>query len=206
MSPRPDSEAFMLGELVRRAFTTTYGMISREVLANFEAATTLEALVEVLVAKGVVAPAELAAARAAASEKLATLRAMTWTGPNLATFDEAAEPRLVDCETRRPHCATSCCTFYRVMLTDDEVRDGRLLWELSAPYELPRAADGRCLNLDAATGSCTVWAHRPEVCRRYTCADDGEIWSDFEAMVPTERVVARSRITQARSQRGGRHE
>jgi hypothetical protein len=35
---------------------------------------------------------------------------------------------------------------------------------------------------DRRTGGCTVYADRPAICRRWSCANDARIWKDFERM------------------------
>ena len=198
MTDRPEPAAFAVAELVRRALTTTYGMIARDALAGFETAATLEALVELLIANGVIDREAFAAQRELALARLAEAHAESWTGPSLSVTDPGEHPDVIlDCEGRQPHCKAACCTFYPVALTEEEVRRGELLWDLAAPYTLPRAEDGTCANLDRETLRCLVWADRPLACRRYSCSDDNEVWQDFVRMVPAERVVRLTRAHRA---------
>jgi len=185
-------DAFALAELMRRAMRSAYGMIARETVVGFDTAATLEALVELMIAKGLIDGGELAELRSRAAERIAAARAAEWTGPTLTVIDDQRE-ELLDCSSRHGHCKAVCCTFYAVPLTEGEVRQGNLLWDLGAPYLLPRTDDGTCVNLDQATLSCLVWNDRPLVCRRYSCSDDAEVWQDFDRMVPVERVVALTR-------------
>lgn len=194
MSDKPitDENAFAIAQLVRHAMKTSYSMISRESLANFEVATAVEAVMQLLVAKGVVTADELGVAREAAADRLAEQRTGKFMGPavTLAAPEEVARPpEILDCDTRRPHCKTACCSFYKVILTEDEVRENTLLWDLGAPYSLPRSPEGYCAYLDTQALRCTVWEDRPHVCRGYSCREDKQIWADFSAMVPTERVT-----------------
>ena len=194
--PKPVNQVFALGELVRRAMQTSYGMIARESDVGLETAASVEAVIELLVTNGLVDATELAALRERALDRIAGERAATWEGPwlTIASEDAAKQPdAIVDCTTRRPQCKAACCSFYRIALTEREVRGGQLLWDLGAPYTLPRAAAGHCAYLDAGKLACTVWHNRPHVCRKFDCSSDREIWHDFETMVPTERVVAMSR-------------
>jgi Fe-S-cluster containining protein len=199
--PKPGvTAAFALGEIMRRAMLTSYGMIARETLVGLESAASVEAMAELLVAKGVIDAEELATHREAAMHRIAKARAQDSSGPWLTMVpdgDRDQPATIVDCNARHPHCQSACCTFYRVILTEDEVRGGKLLWDLGAPYSLPRAPSGHCAYLDQNTLACTVWRDRPYVCRGYSCAEDKQIWEDFSAMIPTERVRALTRIRRA---------
>jgi hypothetical protein len=197
--PTGVTPVFALGEIMRRAMQTSYGMISREAVAGIETQTTVEAIADLLVAKGVVTAEEVAAQREIASKRVHAERSKNWAGPWLTMVPQEKSPQnLVDCETRYSTCKASCCTFYKVILSEGEVRAGKLLWDLGAPYSLPRGPEGHCAYLDRDSLKCTVWADRPHVCRGYTCTNDKEIWQDFDAMVPTERVRTMSRSTQTK--------
>ena len=193
---QPDDKTFALAELVRRAMTTSYSMHAREAATSFETGATLEAIVQLLIDKGLIARDEFMTARDAAAERIAGHQQRSWVGPWLTVIDETQEAKpakLVDCETRHPTCQAACCTFYKVILTEGEVRGGALLWDLGAPYSLPRGPSGHCAYLDRESLKCTVWQDRPFVCRGYSCESDREIWADFEKVIPTERVRAMSR-------------
>jgi hypothetical protein len=192
---------YALGELMRRAMRTSYQMIARETLVGLNSAASIEALTEMLVAKGILDANELGAAREAALARIAGERMQRDDTPALtmATDEEQARPpNLVDCTTRHPRCGAACCVFHKVVLTADEVRAGKVWWDLAAPYALPRTATGQCAYLDDKTLACTVWNDRPHVCRGYSCRDDDKIWSDFAGGVPTERVIA---LTRSRTRR-----
>jgi uncharacterized protein len=190
----PDDKTFLLGELVRRAMQTSYGMIAREAMTGFQNQATVEALVELLVKAGVIDAGEFAALRERAADRISREREGSWDGPNITVEDTAQPDVVIDCRSRHAACGAACCTLYRIVLTEAEVRAGKLVWDLAAPYELPRAADGRCANLDPATLQCAVWDNRPHVCRRYDCSSDRDVWKDFDNVVPTERVLALTRI------------
>ncbi|MBA3394865.1 MAG: YkgJ family cysteine cluster protein [Deltaproteobacteria bacterium] len=188
--------SFALAELMQHAMRTSYGMIAREAATSFDIAATVEAVVALLIAKGVIDADELVAVREVAATRIATERAAGWIGPDLAmvTTEEEAQPaQLVDCETRRPTCQAACCVLGKVTLTEREVRQNTLLWDLGAPYSLPRAPTGHCAYLDRDSLACTVWNDRPYVCRSYSCANDAIVWDDFKALIPAERVRRLSR-------------
>lgn len=62
------------------------------------------------------------------------------------------------------------------------LRQPDLKWDLGRPYQIRHDAAGTCVHNDAETHGCGVYADRPGVCRRYSCANDERIWSDFENM------------------------
>lgn len=187
---------YALGDLMRRAMRTSYEMHAREALAGVNNTASIEALIKLLVAKGLVDANEFADAREAALARIAGERMDRDDMPVLTVVNDDEPPRapiLVDCTTRHPHCGAACCVFHKVVLTADEVRAGRVWWDLAAPYALPRTATGQCAYLDDETLACTVWNDRPHVCRGYSCHADDKIWSDFAGMVPTDRVIALTR-------------
>lgn len=91
-----------------------------------------------------------------------------------------------DCETCRPYCAAVCSRGYSfVSLTKEEARSGHYalkeespdyncsicqrMREVGTKYTLLKRQDGSCFYLDG-TNRCSIYAHRPETCRQYTCA------------------------------------
>jgi Fe-S-cluster containining protein len=178
--------------LVRRAMQTTYSMISRGVLDQHNVSVDLSALIDLLIAKGVVGFHEMNERRAVAEQRIAKVRAETWNGPQLTPENDAA-PVTLDCESRQPTCKSACCRMYRVNLTAGEVKSGKLLWDLAVPYALPRLPSGDCAYLNATSLQCTIWDSRPQVCRQYSCEKDPDVWSDFAGFVPTDRVKEMTR-------------
>jgi Fe-S-cluster containining protein len=197
----PNDPMFRVIDLMRSAMRTSYAMISRETLTGFELQATLEALIELLVKNGAVDPAQLTELRDKAADRISVARDKNWAGPWLQAKDpeDAQKPdNIVDCNARHPTCKAACCWLYRVVITEDEVRENKIGWDLAAPYALPRAADGRCVNLDPETLGCLIWENRPHVCRRYHCRHDTNVWTDFDKVIPTDVVKSRTRIMRRR--------
>lgn len=89
----------------------------------------------------------------------------------------------IDCAARIPLCGARCCTF-EVTLSEQDVAERVLPFDIGAPYALPRdRSTGRCVCMNAE-GACTVYAQRPGACRAYDCRHDPRIWIDFEARIP----------------------
>jgi Fe-S-cluster containining protein len=121
--------------------------------------------------------------------------------PGIAFRDDSDEtaPSLgeVDCEARMSICHAVCCKL-NFALTPEELDTG-IKWDLGFPYFIRHEANGYCSHNDVGTGGCNVYADRPAVCRRYSCANDTRIWKDFEAMVLNEEwldehLASRGRI------------
>ncbi len=89
----------------------------------------------------------------------------------------------VDCADRIPLCRARCCRF-TVTLTEQDLDEGKLQWDIENPYILRRADDGRCVYQDRSTGFCGNYEHRPALCRIYSCKTDTRIWLDFENKIP----------------------
>ena len=87
----------------------------------------------------------------------------------------------VDCAARMSTCQAVCCKL-EFALTREEVLAGHVQWELGRPFFVGRAPDGYCVHNDRRSGGCTVYAGRPAICRRWSCANDPRIWKDFEQM------------------------
>jgi len=89
----------------------------------------------------------------------------------------------IDCGARLALCRARCCGF-EVALSEQDVLERELPFAIDQPYLLPRdPATGRCTCL-ASDGTCGVYAHRPAVCRSYSCRDDRRVWIDFDARIP----------------------
>jgi Fe-S-cluster containining protein len=90
-------------------------------------------------------------------------------------------PAQVDCAARMSICQGVCCKL-EFALTREEVLAGQVQWDLARPFFVGRAPDGYCVHNDRSSGGCTVYAGRPAICRRWSCANDPRIWKDFEQM------------------------
>ena len=178
-------EVARLDRQVERGAVRTQSLFNRGFERIRELEATVQALVDALVARGALSPAELRDAAARASE---TLTSRPEAAPHTVVLrpdDPRAAARaeqVVDCAARMHVCHAVCCKL-RVALSGSEVEAGRVRWDLGRPYFIRREADGKCTHNDRSTGGCTVYADRPQPCRQYSCATDGRIWKDFDGMV-----------------------
>jgi hypothetical protein len=91
----------------------------------------------------------------------------------------------VECAERLAICHAACCSL-PFPLSAQEVEAGKVKWDLGHPYMIRHDAHGCCTHNDRATGTCTIYADRPGVCRGYDCRQDERIWKDFDAKVLNE--------------------
>jgi Fe-S-cluster containining protein len=149
-----------------------------------ETTVFLHALLDVLLAKGAVTADELALAVENVRQELVERGELT--GPGTAVRVESPEqaaqsPTPVDCEARMHVCRAVCCKL-DFALTIPEIESGAAKWDLGRPYFIRHEESGYCTHNDRETGGCSIYARRPGVCCRYSCADDERIWQDFREM------------------------
>ena len=63
--------------------------------------------------------------------------------------------------------------------------------------------DGYCTHHHRAGGGCGIYANRPGVCRRYSCANDSRIWKDFDQMELNTEWIAANLPPEAEERRVG---
>jgi Fe-S-cluster containining protein len=96
---------------------------------------------------------------------------------NKYTFEGETE---IDCENRIHLCHAACCKL-RFALSKQDVEEGIVRWDFSAPYLIASGPDGYCQHLDRDETRCTIHSHRPVPCRAFDCRRDTRIWQDFES-------------------------
>ena len=178
---------------VVRGFFHAHTKLSTLYSELFRVASAVYSLVDLLSEKGFVSMDEVMQQMEAVQQRLAN----TEFGQGMAfrvAGDETDKYTLtdlpeVDCDARLALCKAACCAL-DVVLSAQDLQEGRLKWDYGRPYYLRHRADGYCAHLGEGRG-CTAYEHRPRSCRRYTCATDSRIWLDFEARVPnTEKIEA----------------
>jgi Fe-S-cluster containining protein len=148
-----------------------------------EVASFSYALMELLMERGLVSVEELDERKRAMSERL--LAKFTEKGMGVAVMktddDKYAYSSTVqiNCEDRIPLCRGACCRL-GFALSQQDVEEGAVKWDLGHPYMIRRGQDGYCHHLDRNRKGCGVYTQRPIVCRAYDCRQDKRIWEDFE--------------------------
>lgn len=157
-----------------------------------QANATLNALVELLVDRGLVNIESLEARRKEAAEQLrrdylsrGMAVAMQEFGVSKYEFKGGAE---IDCENRLHLCKAACCRL-PFALSKQDVQEGIVRWDLGQPYINARDEEGYCRQMDRGTCRCTVYEHRPIPCRGYDCRKDERIWIHFENRVINPKLA-----------------
>lgn len=166
---------------------------------SFTRLSTVEAvvweLVETLVDKGVVAPAELPGASSARDEAEAraaqAAEPSTLPWPAVAVRVDPPEPKEsepVDCAARIPVCHGVCCRL-KFALSQQEIERGVVKWDIGHPYVIRQDSNGYCTHNAGGSHACTIYDDRPQLCRDYSCRHDQRIWTDFDAMVLNQEWI-----------------
>lgn len=185
------SDGDRLERQVLRGSLFTHTALSRNADRIHEAEAFLYGLVDVLVEKGLVTQEELLASARNVRETM--MEQGQTLDPRIALRVDADDNTKsgfvpVNCAERIHICKAVCCKL-NFALSADEVEAGVVRWDLGTPYFIRQEATGYCSHLSAEHG-CSVYADRPSVCRRYSCAKDERIWTDFNNMVLNETWIA----------------
>jgi Fe-S-cluster containining protein len=177
-------EVANLERQVERGTVRTQSLLNRSFERIRQLEATLDGLVALLVSRGTLSEREVREAAGHAGERVDARSDASPHTVVLRAEEVANEPHeevFVDCAARMHVCHAVCCKL-SVALSGAEVEAGKVRWDLGRPYFLRREADGACTHNDRSTGGCTVYADRPQPCRKYSCATDGRIWKDFDRM------------------------
>lgn len=156
-------------------------------LTQAELAATLQALVDTLIARGVVAPAEYERRRQRALDRAAH----TLQERPVVRFGEAVDKYAlrdlpdIDCLSLLPLCKARCCTL-TVFCSAQDLDERVVHWDYGRPYQIRKRDDGYCAHSEPATFRCGIYDKRPAVCRTYDCRQDRRIWRDFERRLPAD--------------------
>ena len=171
---------------VLRGLLYAHDRANANTAALHQASATLDAVVETLIAEGVLDPERLDERRRSAGERRE--RQFFERGMAVALqefdvskydFDGGAE---IDCDRRIELCGAACCRLPFALARED-IEEGVLRWDLGRPYMIAQGADGYCVHMDRTTHRCGVYEQRPIPCRGYDCREDGRIWLDFERRI-----------------------
>jgi len=146
------------------------------------------AVVEALIAQGVLNIEEYDKRRQAAVKRESERSRQGQYLPVLSNVpDKYALTDLpkIDCEARMHLCKARCCTL-TFPLSEQDLEERIVRWDYGRPYQIGRREDGYCVHNSEKTHGCTVYNHRPGICRTYDCRNDKRIWADFEKRIPAE--------------------
>lgn len=142
----------------------------------------LHALIDLLISKGLISSREFNQRRELIGETLSNEFAQDPLKVELDPTPDKyqLETCEVDCEQRYPICKARCCKL-RVALSTQDLDEGIARWDYGSPYNLATDEEGFCTHFDKKTLQCSIYDHRPAVCRTYHCASDDRIWKDYKA-------------------------
>jgi len=163
-------------------FLHVLGMQGR--IGNEETSLRLEALIEELAARSAVDLRSLEARQELLRQRGRDRRGDAEVDVG-AREDKYAITELppIDCEARLHLCRARCCTF-TFPLSFQDLDERVVRWDYEHPYRIARNDNGYCVHNDAGRRTCTVYAHRPAVCRTYDCRTDPRVWLDFDKRIP----------------------
>lgn len=172
----------MTVEEILQGFLHANRQLDTGMLKVYEASAYIYALVELLVAKGLIGIEELDARKKLVEKRLALsfqeanlgLKIQT---PEIDKYSLENEVH-IDCAERLHLCQGACCKL-GFLLSWQDVQEG-IRWDLGRPFLIARGADGYCVHLDRQAGRCRIYERRPVVCRTFDCRNDRRIWLDFE--------------------------
>jgi Fe-S-cluster containining protein len=176
----PESTPPSRGELEDGLRLLLHQMIESR-LAQADVAATVKALIETLVAAGALSHGEYERRRQRELdvhvERLKE-RPVFRLGKAEDKYALESLPQ-IDCASIIPICEARCCKL-SVYLSPQDLDEGLMKWDYGKPYQIRKREDGYCTHSDAETRRCSVYQHRPGICRTYDCRKDKRIWLDFE--------------------------
>jgi Fe-S-cluster containining protein len=146
-------------------------------------ASTLMALVELLVEIGLIDQNELEQRRSEIAVNLR--RSFVARGMTVAVHESGfskyalIDAVKIDCDDRLHLCRAACCRL-SFALSREDLDEGALRWDFRAPYMVARGENGYCAHIDRRSCRCTAYDQRPVTCRGYDCSSDDRIWRNFE--------------------------
>jgi Fe-S-cluster containining protein len=164
----------------------THSVMSATTQELLAAASSLYALIDLLLEQGVIDRDDLNARREAMLATLSKKVEESGLGfylnqqhPDKYAMTDLPE---IDCAERIPLCQAACCKL-RFPLSRQDVEEGTVRWDLGQPYWNLQTREGYCVHCDVDDRHCAVYEKRPAPCRAYDCRQDERIWIDFDAMI-----------------------
>jgi len=176
MNPETRSE-------IERGLEFTHIMMMVNQNQGQEAIAVLQALVNVLLQKGLISKIDLDEPMAQARKEIEDAPVPRIRLAEMGDKYAESENVEIDCQNRVHLCHARCCSF-RFFLTKQDLDEGVARWDYGNPYWIKQGADGYCVHSESQTRACTIHAQRPHVCRKYDCRNDPRIWIDFENYIP----------------------
>ena len=186
----PEQALIQLERQLERGSLFTHTALSRNAGRIHEAESFLYGVIDLLIAQGVITQDQVLQAANQTRQEMLAKGELDDPGIALRSDGEGdGSLARVDCAERLPICRAACCAL-TFALSIEEVESGLVRWDLGEPYNIRREATGLCTHLDPQARGCRIYAHRPGICQRYSCARDERIWKDFDNRVLNREWLA----------------
>lgn len=172
-------------EEILDGFLYSYKQLDASAVKLYQASASIYALVELLVAKGIIGIEELDQRKALVENRLTDSFREADIGikmqdPEIDKYSLQEEVK-VDCKSRIHLCRGICCRL-TFPLSWQDIQEG-IPWNMGRPFFNARGPDGLCVHFKRETCSCGIYEQRPAICRSYDCRNDRRIWLDFYKMI-----------------------
>jgi hypothetical protein len=172
-------------EEILEGFLYSYRQLDTNAVKVYEASADLYSLIELLVAKGIIGAEELDERKKAVKKHLQDSFKKAGIGVRVQGTEvdkySLQEQSSTDCAQRLHICSAACCTLTYPLSVQD-INEG-IRWSLGKPFMNARGSDGYCVHLRRDTLQCSIYEHRPSVCRQYDCHKDRRVWLDFDKLI-----------------------
>lgn len=168
---------------VERGNLFAHTVLTEQIMRVNEAESFIFGLIDYLIQKGVVQQDELKNNVDAVRKEIVEKKEFAALGVAIRVDDAETKNQTVavNCQERLHICQAVCCRL-RFALSVEEIETGQFKWELGKPYFNRHHEHGYCHQMDIGNKRCHIYADRPSVCRKYSCANDLRIWKNFEQM------------------------
>lgn len=166
---------------VERGNLFTHTSLSRIAAQVEETQSFLYGLIDLLIRKGLMAKDDIEASALSVNKQMIDSGEAPSAGIALRVEGQQEETNTpVNCSERIHICKAVCCRLH-FALSAEEIEAGKVKWDLGAPYHIRQDSCGYCSHI-GKDSRCSIYEHRPKVCRSYNCTKDERIWEDFAAM------------------------
>jgi Fe-S-cluster containining protein len=191
-TPPPADAAPPSRQEIEQGLAYLHGRVGATAGRAFESAAFVYALIELVVERGILTIEEIDARKKQLAPRL--LKRFESQDEGVAVQDsahdkyQAPQEVQIDCASRLHLCKAACCKMV-FPLSQQDVKENVVHWELGRPYVIAKGEDGYCRHLERTCRRCTVHAARPLPCRVYDCRNDGRVWLDFEGRVINPKLA-----------------
>jgi Fe-S-cluster containining protein len=191
-APAPGAAAPPTRREVAEGIAYLHARIGATAARALESAAFVYALIELLVERGLLTLEEVDARKRQVAPRI--LERFERHDPGVATQSSphdkyhAPAEAIIDCASRVLLCKAVCCKMV-FPLSQQDLAERVIHWDLGRPYVIAKGEDGYCQHLDRRDLHCTVHSARPLPCRVYDCRSDRRVWLDFERRLVNPKLA-----------------